>query len=168
MKTLILIRHAKSSWNDVGARDVDRKLNHRGRSDAPEMARRLAAQLERDQLKLEAFLCSSARRAAETGSLLAAGLGFPPASIDWRNELYLASPATMLDVIRSVPDQCSVVALLAHNPGITELAEQLTGTYLGNIPTCGMITLRLSVESWQDTVGRAELVDFDFPKRESA
>jgi len=147
---------------------VDRKLNERGKRDAPEMARRLAARLEREQLKLEVFLCSSARRAADTSTLLAAGLGFPPPSIDWRNELYLASPATMLDVIRSVPDQCSVAALLAHNPGITELTEQLTGTYIGNIPTCGIITLRLPVESWQDAVGRAELVDVDFPKRGSA
>ncbi len=165
MKTLILIRHAKSSWHDVGARDIDRKLNHRGKSDAPAMARRLAARLDRDQLKLEVFLCSSAQRAAETGTLLVPALGFPPASIDWRNELYLASPATMLELVRSVPDHVTTAALLAHNPGISELAEQMTGAYVGNVPTCGIITLRLPIASWGGADGRAELVDFDFPKR---
>jgi len=165
MKTLLLIRHAKSSWNDLGARDFDRSLNHRGRHDAPEMGRRLAARLDRGNLRLEAFLCSSARRAVETANLLAPELAFPSASIDWRNELYVASPATMLDVVRSVPDHATAAALLAHNPGITELAEILTGVAFGNVPTCGVIMLALPVNHWGDAGVGAELIDFDYPRR---
>lgn len=165
MKMLLLIRHAKSSWNDLGARDFDRSLNHRGRHDVPGMGRHLAARLDRGNLRLEVFLCSSARRAVETASLLAPELAFPSASIDWCKELYLASPATMLGVVRSVPDHATTAALLAHNPGITELAKILTGETFGNVPTCGVITLALPISHWGDAGIGAELIDFDYPKR---
>jgi len=165
MKTLILIRHAKSSWQDLGASDFDRCLNHRGLHDAPMMGERLAARLDASAIGLDAFVCSTARRAAQTAEALAAQLQFPIAGMDWRRELYLSSPETMLDVIRFLPDEAATAALLAHNPGITELAEQLTGKYFGNVPTCGVITLTLPIESWMDADGRAGLIDFDYPKR---
>jgi phosphohistidine phosphatase len=167
MKTLILIRHAKSSWNDLGAHDFDRTLNHRGLDDAPMMGGRLVARLNDSGISLDAFVCSTARRAAQTAEMLAAQLQFPIESVDWRRALYLASPGTILDVIRSVPDEADTAALLAHNPGITELAEQLTGVYFGNVPTCGVMTLRLPIDLWVDAGGRAELIDFDFPKAPS-
>ena len=167
MKTLILIRHAKSGWHESGSTDFERSLNHRGLKDGPMMGRRLAARLDTGNLKLDGFFCSAARRASQTATLLANELAFPLASINWRRELYLASPATMVNVIQSAPDKAATMALLAHNPGITELAEQLTKTYFGNVPTCGVITLRLPIESWKDVGGRGELIDFDFPKRQS-
>jgi len=166
MKTLILIRHAKSSWQDLGASDFDRNLNHRGVHDAPVMGERLAARLDASGISLDAFACSTAHRAAQTAESMAAQLQFPIEGVDWRRELYLASPDTMLGVIRSMPDEAASAALLAHNPGITELAEQLTGKYFGNVPTCGVITLALPINLWADAGGRAELVDFDYPKRQ--
>jgi len=165
MKTLILIRHAKSSWADLGASDFDRSLNHRGLHDAPIMGERLAARLDASDIGLDAFVCSTARRAAETAENMVMHMQFPIERVDWRSALYLSSPETMLDVIRSMPDDVASAALLAHNPGITELAEQLTGKYFGNMPTCGVVTLSLPIESWLDADGRAELVDFDYPKR---
>ncbi len=165
MKTLILIRHAKSSWNEPGNTDFERSLNHRGMNDAPMMGRRLAARLGAGNLKLDGFYCSDARRASQTATLLANELAFPLASINWRRELYLASPAAMVNVIQSAPDETTTLALLAHNPGITELAEQLTGTYFGNVPTCGIITIRSPVKHWVDVGNQADLIDFDFPKR---
>jgi len=164
LKTLILIRHAKSSWQDSGSSDYARRLNHRGVTDAPIMGDRLAARLDADNVALDVLLCSSAQRARETAELLIPALGFPPENVDWRKELYLASPDAMLAAIRSVPDQAGVAALLAHNPGITELAEQLTGLYFGNVPTCGIITLTLPVKRWVDAGERAALVNFDLPK----
>lgn len=165
MKTLILIRHAKSSWDEPGISDYDRSLNHRGLTDAPVMGARLASRLDASDLTLDVFLCSSARRASETARLLAPALGVSDEVMDWRRALYLASPDTMLNVIRSVPDQAVSAVLLAHNPGITELAEILTGQSIGNVPTCGVITLELPTSHWIDVGGRAELVDFDYPKR---
>jgi len=165
MKTLILIRHAKSSWTDLSARDFDRNLNHRGLHDAPMMGNRLAARLGACSVSLDIFVCSTAQRARQTAESLAAELMFPIKNMDWRRELYLASPGSMLDVIRSVPDEAATVALLAHNPGITELAEILTGQPFGNVPTCGIITLTLPIMRWIDAGGRADLVDVDYPKR---
>lgn len=166
MKTLILIRHAKSSWQDFGCSDYDRSLNHRGLHDAPVMGGRLAARLDASDISLDAFVCSTARRAARTAEDMAAQLQFPIEAVDWRRELYLASPGTMLDVIRSVPKEASTAALLAHNPGITELAEILTGLYIGNMPTCGVITLQLPIDHWKDVASRGTLIDFDSPKRD--
>ncbi|MFQ5519701.1 MAG: histidine phosphatase family protein [Mariprofundus sp.] len=165
MKQLILIRHAKSDWNELGASDFERSLNHRGKHDAPIMGKRLAARLASDARQLDAFVCSSARRAEQTAMLLAPEIGFSASSIDWRRELYLASPATMLQVIRALSDAIETAVLLAHNPGISELAERLTRQSIYDMPTCGMVTIALPVTQWVEAGGRAELTDFDFPKK---
>jgi len=163
IKSLVLIRHAKSSWAHPGSQDMDRPLNRRGQNDAPVMGDRLRSRLENSGLKLDAFVCSTATRAAQTAKLLATALAFPVACIDWREELYLASQATMLDTIRTTPDTEPTLALLAHNPGITELAEILSGRAFGNVPTCGIITLQWPVRHWMDVDSPAELIDFDYP-----
>jgi len=164
VKTLILIRHAKSSWGDPGSRDRDRPLNHRGRNDATKMGERLAARLASDGLNLDAFLCSPACRAMQTATLLTQALAFPESSIDWRAALYLASPDTILGAIRTAPDTAATLALLAHNPGVTELAEILTGRAFGNVPTCGIITLQWPIRHWVNVGHGATLLGFDYPK----
>lgn len=161
MKTLILIRHAKSDWNDFSARDFDRELNARGKRDAPLMGQRLAAR----DIQPDALVVSTACRAKATARLMTPALSFSFADIDWRDELYLASPSTMKSVIRQTADHIQTLALLAHNPGITELANQLTGTDINNVPTCGVITLDLPVDHWEEVSNNASLLDFDYPKR---
>ena len=162
MKQLILIRHAKSSWDDLSARDFDRELNERGRYDAPIMGRRLAERA----LVPDAFLISSSQRTRSTAYLMAEQFGFPAEEIELKNELYLASPSTMLKLIRHTPDHVQRLALLAHNPGITELTNQLARTCIHNIPTCGVAILEMSIESWSEAGSRTQLLDFDYPKRE--
>jgi len=163
MKQLILIRHAKSSWDDLSARDFDRDLSERGRCDAPNMGRRLADR----GLVPDGFVISSSQRTRSTAYLMAEQFDFPTEEIELKNELYLASPSTMLKLIRRTPDHVQRLALLAHNPGITELANQLARTCIDNIPTCGVVTLEMSVESWSEAGSRTQLLDFDYPKRES-
>jgi len=165
MKTLILIRHAKSSWGE-GVTDFERGLNARGVSDVPLMGERLSHRLADAEKSLDALISSSAKRAEQTSRLLAHALSFPEASIEWRNELYLASPHTMQDVIRHLPSEVNTAALVAHNPGITELAEKLTGDHFGNMPTCAMVTIEFPVDHWLDAGSWADFVDFDFPKAE--
>jgi len=162
MKQLLLIRHAKSSWDDLSGSDFDRQLSGRGLRDAPIMGRRLA---ERG-LFPDAFLISSAQRTRTTAKLLAGELNFPEADIDQRDALYLASPATMLQLIRQTPEYVQRLALVAHNPGITELTNQLANTDINNIPTCGVALLDLGIDSWRDAGRDARLVDFDYPKRQ--
>jgi len=162
MRQLVLIRHAKSSWHDLSARDFDRDLNARGRGDAPEMGRRLA----RKSITPDALLVSSAVRARATVDLIAPEIAFPLQQIEFRDELYLASPSDMLKLIRRVPDDVQTLALVAHNPGITELTNRLAKTYIQNIPTCGVVTLQMPIEQWQSAGSGGQLVDFDYPRKE--
>jgi phosphohistidine phosphatase len=166
LKTLILIRHAKSSWNEPGVFDVDRPLNRRGLHDAPLMGGRLADRLAAAGLALDAMLASSARRAAQTARMIADELAFAASSIDWRRELYLAAPRTMMDIIRLLPDEVRTAALVAHNPGITEMVNMLARVRIDNVPTCGVALLSLKQEGWDGLeAGGAELISFDYPKR---
>jgi phosphohistidine phosphatase len=162
LKRLTLIRHAKSSWKDAEIGDFDRPLNARGERDAPHMGRRIAACAKPPQL----LVSSPARRAARTAELIAARLGGP--RLEYERALYLATPEQMLDVIRGLDDSVRHAALVGHNPGTTELAEQLSGAEVGNVPTCGVVRLRLDIDAWSEAEpGCAEIEDFDYPKREA-
>ncbi len=162
MKTLILIRHAKSDWSDLHAADFDRRLNARGRRDAPIMAQRCAA---RGHLP-DAFIVSTACRARQTAELMTPHLAFPSEQIDWRKELYLASPAMLLDAVRHAPEEARTLALLAHNPGITELVNRLCpDADINHVPTAGIVTLALPVDDWRQAGQPGKLIDFDYPKR---
>jgi len=161
MKTLILIRHAKSDWSHAGLQDYDRPLNNRGCADAPEMGRRLANR----NLIPDLFIASTAKRAQLSALLMAEAMGYAEEKIDWRKELYLASPPTILNLISHTPLHVSCLALLAHNPDITELAEQLSGQYIGNIPTAGSVALTADIEDWACVNTHWKLNLFDYPKR---
>jgi len=165
MKTLILIRHAKSSWNDAALSDFERSLNTRGLSDAPIMGDRLNQRLASANQPLDALLCSTAQRADQTAHLLAASLGFSADRIDWHRELYLANPQTMLSIIQALPNNITTAALVAHNPGISELAEKLTGERFGDAPTCAVISIELPIDDWLDAGNWADLIDYDYPKK---
>jgi len=161
MKTLLLIRHAKSDWGNLGAKDYDRVLNARGLRDAPEMGKRLKAK----GMIPELFISSTAKRAELSSKLITEAMGYPFKNIGWFDSLYLASPNTMMRVIADTDDSVSTLALLAHNPGITELAEKLSGQTLNNMPTSAVVTLTLAIEHWEDAYTAWQLQDFDYPKR---
>ncbi|EAU53763.1 SixA phosphatase family protein [Mariprofundus ferrooxydans] len=160
MKTLILIRHAKSDWGDLSAPDYDRTLNHRGLHDAPVMGRRLAEQT----LVPDLFTASSAVRARMSAELMAEAMGYPEAQLHWRDELYLAEPSTMLDIIRKTPETVNSLALLAHNPGMTGLVERLTSERFDHMPTAGVVTLKAEIAHWREAGRRWQLHCFDYPE----
>jgi phosphohistidine phosphatase len=115
---LLLLRHAKSSWDQPSLADHDRPLAPRGRK----AAKRIRAHLRREQVPVALVLCSSARRARETLELVA-----PPAKIQIERELYGATSAELLERLRRVPDDISVVMLIGHQPAIGDLAIRLAG-----------------------------------------
>lgn len=161
MKILILVRHAKSSWKDASLADRDRPLNKRGKRDAPEMGRRLAARGAAPDL----IVSSPAARALATARIIAEAVGYPVDAIREDERLYLASPAELLEAIRDLDDGYDRVFLFGHNPGLTELVNELSEPAVDNVPTCGLVELRLAAERWADvspdTVRR---VSFDTPK----
>jgi phosphohistidine phosphatase len=143
MKTLILMRHAKSSWKDSTLDDHDRPLNSRGWQDAPKAAAALLPLLTPPALAL----CSTARRATQTLSEVISTGGFQGATFFTR-ELYLADAATILDVLRAQGGKAKTILLIAHNPGLEELAQALTGEQVP-FPTAGIARIDLSIRTWK-------------------
>ncbi len=163
MKLLTLIRHAKSSWADASLEDFDRPLNPRGLRNAPEMARRLAARFDPPQR----ILSSPARRALHTAQIIAEHLQIPD-RIDQDPRLYEAAPAEILAALQDTPTHVEHQFLVGHNPGITAVAEQLTGEGLEDLPTCALAHIQLELDDWSAAAwGCGTLVWIDFPKNKT-
>ena len=161
MKILTLVRHAKSSWKDTSLTDRDRPLNKRGKRDAPEMGRRIAAAGIRPSL----IVSSPATRAWTTAKVIANEIGYPREFLQRDNALYLASVNGILDVIASQEVGFNSLMLVGHNPGFTDLANYLVPGLTNNVPTAGVISVELDTDEWTlydkpDT----ELLLYDFPK----
>jgi phosphohistidine phosphatase len=161
-RQLTLIRHAKSSWDDAGVKDRDRPLNERGERDAPLMGRRLQARGARPTL----ILTSPALRARRTAQIIAREIGYPQEFLQREDDLYLASPDEMVAVIARQDSSFRDLIVCGHNPGLTELANRLTGAGIDNVPTAGVVVIGLDLKSWADLDGaQGELLLFDYPRR---
>lgn len=143
MKTLFLVRHAKSSRDDPMLADRERPLDDRGRHDAPGMGHRLA---KRDA-KPDAIFSSPARRALTTARLIAKELGFDRDRIVVDERLYATSADELLAVVRSLDDRLGRVMLFGHNPELTDLAHRLSAT-IANLPTCAVVEFGFDTPSW--------------------
>jgi len=160
-KTLLLIRHAKSSWDSTATNDFDRPLNDRGKSDAPMMAKRL---LDRD-ISIDAFISSPAKRAKKTAIAFAEEFKTDKNEIIFKEELYGALPDSFIEVIESVPDKFDTIAVFSHNPGITDFANSLTSAIIDNIPTCGIFAVQLKSKHWGEIrSAEKEFLFVDYPK----
>ena len=159
--TLLICRHAKSSWRDAGLDDFDRPLNKRGEGDAPEMGRRLA----RHGMRPDLIMTSPATRALVTALNYAHQLGIPPEHVRRNPAQYEASVAELLGLIRKVDPGVGTLMLVGHNPESTGLANELGGLSIENIPTCGIVALAFSRCKWANlTAGSGILLFFDYPK----
>ncbi|AZC14421.1 MULTISPECIES: histidine phosphatase family protein [unclassified Microbacterium] len=136
---LVLARHAKSDWGDPGLRDHDRPLNERGLRDAPRMAARLAE----TGFRPDALLSSTAVRARTTAEAFAAAL---ETAVTLVPDLYGAPPATLLATAST--SGALRVMLVAHNPGMAELADALSGGRIGEMPTCAVARFRWDDDDW--------------------
>jgi len=159
---LWLIRHAKSDWGDPARSDFDRPLNRRGRRDGPRMQSWMAAQ----EHPATWIWSSRAARARATAEFVAAAFAASSPTIVEDRRLYLAAPETLLDVLRETPAPEFSVALIAHNPGMTQLVNLLAGTaVLDNLPTFGIVRFDVQ-DSWsQLRFGGASLDLIMSPKR---
>jgi phosphohistidine phosphatase len=160
MKTLVLVRHAKSAWGDPTLADHDRPLNDRGRRDAPEMGRRLR---ERGTSP-DAILSSTAVRARTTAEAIAASLGLEPASVSLDERLYGSSPDTILGVVAELDEAVSTALVVAHDPGLSDLAYRLSGE-IEHMPTCAVAEFRFAAWTWAE-LAESEPVEvrFDTPR----
>jgi phosphohistidine phosphatase len=160
MKTLFLIRHAKSSWDDTALPDQDRPLNDRGKRDAPNMGERLA---KRD-VKPDLILSSPAMRALKTAEIIAKKLDYRRRDILVDDRLYAVAADDLLDVIHKLDDKLERVMLLGHNPELTELAHRLSSK-ITHMPTCAVAEFTFDAKSWSK-IGKVKpaKVALDYPK----
>jgi phosphohistidine phosphatase len=165
MKTLTLLRHAKSGWDDPVVRDFDRPLNPRGRR----AARTVAREMRRLGLGFDLILASPARRVVETIAEVAAEFG--PLMADYDERLYLASPQTLLEVVHETPAETARLLLVGHNPGLESLALTLAapGPLRSEVelkyPTATLAEIGLPAESWGEArAGAGELRRFIRPR----
>jgi phosphohistidine phosphatase len=161
MKTLFLIRHAKSSWDDTALPDKDRPLDDRGRRDAPKMGKRLA---KRD-VNPDLILSSPARRALATAQIIAKKLDYKLEDIVVDDRLYVCAADDLLNVIHTLGDNLERVMLFGHNPELTELAHRLSSE-ITHMPTCAVAEFTFNAKSWPN-IGRATVakVALDYPKK---
>jgi phosphohistidine phosphatase len=162
MKELILIRHAKSGWADDSLADWERPLNPRGRRDAPEMAERLAE----SDADVELLITSPAERARLTAQAFTDGLHLDDDEVVIERQLYAADEEDWLEIVESQPDYLNNIALVGHNPGLTEFLNLFLEEPLDNVPTCGVARLRFDIEEWE-RISEAEPVRvlYTIPKR---
>ncbi len=163
MKTLYLIRHAKSSWEATDIEDFERPLNERGKRDSPRMGKRLK---EKD-IHPDLILSSPAKRALSTAKKIAKILSYPKENIKTDRKLYHADEDTILAVTQNLKDKFNTVMLFGHNPGLTDFVNTLMdGEFdIDNVPTCGVVAFTFGMDSWKDlTWGKGKLLFFDYPK----
>ena len=162
MKTLYLVRHAKSSWDFPELPDDQRPLNKRGKRNAPEMGIRLKKQ----EILPDLMLSSPAVRAYDTCKIIAKKIGYPKKKIQKDTDIYHAAPRELLGIIQRTDPSFNSLMLFGHNPGFTELANDLANTAIWNIPTCGVFACVFGVDTWRDIrFGSGQMLFYDYPKR---
>ena len=161
LKTLIIVRHAKSSWEDVMQNDFDRPLNERGKEEAPIMGKRLANK----KINIDVFVSSPAKRAYKTAKLFIKEFDRSKDEILLVKELYEASVTNFQQVVKSLDNKFDSAAIFSHNPGITDFANSLSLVKIDNMPTSGIFAVKASVKKWSDfNSAIKEFLFFDYPK----
>jgi len=162
MKTLTIVRHAKSSWDHPGLNDRERPLNKRGEHDAPLMGQRVMEHGIRPSL----IISSPATRAWETARIIAAAISYPLEFLQREKSLYHASVDTLLNVIVAQDSGFNSLMIVGHNPGLTDFANYLSPGLTNNLPTAGVVSVEIDQDDW-DLFARpaTELLLYDYPKK---
>lgn len=150
MRTVLILRHAKSSWKNANLSDHDRPLNRRGERDAPRMGRLLREEM----LTPDLIISSDAKRALRTAELVALNSGYER-EIEVSRGLYLGDPQDYVEHLSKVDDLWQRVMVVGHNPGLEMLLEQLTGEE-ERLPTAALARVELPLDSWRQLDGETE------------
>lgn len=162
MKTLYLIRHAKSSWDFPNLSDFERPLNERGQRDAPFMGKLLSERIKSPQI----IYSSPAKRAITTAEIIAEFLGYDVNSIIKNENIYEAAVSDLMRIINNNSDEYSSLMLFGHNPGFTLISNYLADKKITNLPTCGFVQIDFNLNSWNNIEGSSgNLMHFEYPKK---
>lgn len=160
MKSLLLIRHAKSSW-DLDVDDFDRPLNSRGQNDAPAMAQRMI----KKEITIDLFVSSPAKRALATAEFFARAYKRKSKDILTIPSLYEPTIIAFYSAIEDLDDNYKTVAVFSHNPTITDFANKLTSVRIDEMPTCAVFAVKADVKKWAEFLSvHKEFWFFDYPQ----
>lgn len=150
-KTLLLMRHAKSSWKEDNTKDIDRPLTKRGKKDAPMMARLL----KKENLHPDLILCSSAKRSRHTVRAMLEELELSDEIVIELDSLYLAEPQAYLEAIHEQSENAHCILVVGHNPGLEALAQVLSDSVI-SLPTATVAEIKLPIKKWSDLDEKTE------------
>jgi phosphohistidine phosphatase len=161
MRTLVLIRHAKSSWANPLQSDFDRPLNERGIIDAPAMGQKL----KKLGIHPDLIVASTAKRTRQTAKKIAEELNFDKDNIKWEEKLYHCAPSVFEEVICETSDRVKTLVIVAHNPGLTEFANNLSSAFnIDNMPTCGVVAAHIDTAEWNNfQIAERAVFLFEYP-----
>ena len=161
-RIVVMIRHAKSSWANPLQSDLERPLNDRGEHDAPMMGERL----KKKGIIPDLIISSTAKRAKQTAKKIAKEVGYDADKITWYEKLYHCIPSVFEEVIYEIDSSVKTVFIVAHNPGISEFVNQLSGTYHNDgMPTCGIVAAKFEADEWHEFVRvNKQVFLYDYPK----
>lgn len=162
MKSLFLVRHAKSSWDYPELSDFERPLNKRGKKDAPLMGE----VFNKLNIKPDQIISSPAVRAITTARTIAESINYPVENIKTIEAIYEVGTKDLLKLIRSTDNKINSLMIFGHNPALTLLSNDIGDKYIDNIPTCGMTAIEFDITSWQDLKSESGKIKlFEFPKK---
>jgi len=147
IKTLLLMRHGEAGWGDVGQADVKRSLTERGIKQVHSIAKHMLG----EGVLPDMILSSTAKRAEMTSKALATKIDYDMKAIQWHDDLYLAEASALFNAARQADDAIQTLAIVAHNPGLSELADHLLPSQpIGGMSPADVVAITWSVSHWQD------------------
>lgn len=163
MKTILIVRHAKSSAADLGQDDFDRSLNKRGKEDSVEMAKRVSKVVNH----IDAFISSPAKRARKTAEKFMAEYGLDKNKMLFANSLYEAGVNDFYKVVETLDNSYKTIALFSHNPGITDFANSQNCLNIFNMPTGSVFAVQIETDKWSEIrIAERKSLFFYLPKDE--
>jgi phosphohistidine phosphatase len=162
MKQLILVRHAKSDWGDEGLKDIDRPLSPRGNADAYFMSEWYTKKHKVPNI----IISSDATRALSTAMVFARTMNFPTNEVIVLQQVYESTAKTLKDVVIQIGDEHESAMIFCHNPGVTNLVNELTDDlFFDELPTCAIVALEFGVNNWKELANKKGKILFNqFPK----
>ncbi|SEB81320.1 phosphohistidine phosphatase [Tenacibaculum sp. MAR_2009_124] len=159
MKTIYIVRHAKSSWEYDGVKDIDRPLKKRGINDAHLLSKILAKKLK----KPDVFVSSSANRALHTAVIFCENFDYPLSNLQIKRQLYSFSDGYLVKTVKALDDGFSSAIVFSHDHGINTFVNKFGNKPLAHVPTCGVIGIKFNEKHWKD-IKKGTTVLVEFPK----
>ena len=159
MKTLYIVRHAKSSWEYDSVKDIDRPLKERGINDAHLLSKHLAGEIK----KPDVFLSSSANRALHTAVIFCENFGYPLSNLKIKRQLYNFSDGYLVKTVKALDDSFDSAIVFSHDHGINSFVNKFGSKPIAHVTTCGVVGIQFDIKHWKD-IKKGNTILVEFPK----